>query len=222
MTNRNACLAAVVIASALVCASAPAFAQAFSSGEQAARATTAKAGGTTVPYGGVQVIGEDPATAGTVRAVKVTAAGLVKTDAAVTSSALPTGAATDATLSAASAKLPASLGAKTGSASLSVVPATDATFKPAPCAAFATAQTAVNETADTIPVAALSARSYVVVRNKTGNDVWCGATGVATTTGMKATAADIYPLTFPVGTAALQCVANPGESATVESFECAY
>lgn len=38
---------------------------------------------------------------------------------------LPTGAATEATLSAQSAKLPASLGAKTGAASLSVVPASD-------------------------------------------------------------------------------------------------
>lgn len=38
---------------------------------------------------------------------------------------LPTGAATETTLSAASAKLPASLGAKTGATSLSVVPASD-------------------------------------------------------------------------------------------------
>lgn len=48
---------------------------------------------------------------------------------------LPTGAATEATLSAASAKLPASLGAKAGSASLSVVPATDATHTVAAAAA---------------------------------------------------------------------------------------
>lgn len=41
---------------------------------------------------------------------------------------LPSGAATEATLSAASAKLPASLGPKAGSASLSVAPATDARF----------------------------------------------------------------------------------------------
>lgn len=38
---------------------------------------------------------------------------------------LPTGAATETTLAAASAKLPASLGAKTGATSLSVVPASD-------------------------------------------------------------------------------------------------
>lgn len=41
---------------------------------------------------------------------------------------LPSGASTDATLAAASAKLPASLGPKLGSASLSIAPATDATF----------------------------------------------------------------------------------------------
>lgn len=41
-------------------------------------------------------------------------------------SGLPEGAATEATLAAISGKLPSSLGAKTGAASLSVVPATDA------------------------------------------------------------------------------------------------
>lgn len=41
---------------------------------------------------------------------------------------LPTGAATEATLAAMSAKLPASLGAKTSAASFSIVPASDASF----------------------------------------------------------------------------------------------
>lgn len=42
--------------------------------------------------------------------------------------ALPSGAATESTVAAMSAKLPASLGAKTGANSLSIVPASDATF----------------------------------------------------------------------------------------------
>ncbi len=45
-----------------------------------------------------------------------------------TATPLSTGAATEATLAAQSAKLPASLGAKTGAASLSVVPNTDTAF----------------------------------------------------------------------------------------------
>lgn len=47
---------------------------------------------------------------------------------AASSLPLPTGAATESTLSAASAKLPSSLGAKTGATSLSVVPNTDTAF----------------------------------------------------------------------------------------------
>lgn len=48
--------------------------------------------------------------------------------AAAASLPLPTGAATETTLAAASAKLPASLGGKTGAQSLSVVPNTDTAF----------------------------------------------------------------------------------------------
>lgn len=76
------------------------------------------------PTSSTQIAGVDGA--GDLIPVSVDASGAVNVS--VVDSALPTGAATEATLSALSGKLPASLGAKATTASLSVTPATGATF----------------------------------------------------------------------------------------------
>lgn len=87
---------------------------------------------------------------------------------------LPTGAATEATLAAASAKLPASLGAKTGSASLSVVPNSDTSFSTieAPSGAAASGL---------VPSATTSAGSAQVVKASAGT--LYGFSGYSTVSG---------------------------------------
>jgi len=137
---------------------------------------------------------------------------------------LPTGAATEATLSAASAKLPAALGATTSAASLSVVPATDATTrtKPATCATFAVGRVSADQTADTI--GGLASRSWVRVTNSTvlvgADPIECGPTGVTFGTGEPLDVGQ--SVIYEVGTAAVQCITDAGNAATVGFFECAY
>jgi hypothetical protein len=82
--------------------------------------------GTTISGGGGG--GTPTGTAGSPNAAVVTVQGVSGGTVVPISAAalpLPTGAATETTLAAASGKLPASLGAKTGATSLSVVPASD-------------------------------------------------------------------------------------------------
>lgn len=81
----------------------------------------------------------------------------------ITSSALPTGASTESTLAGLSAKLPASLGGKTSAASLSIAPATDASF-PVTSSTLATQATLASILANTPSVGAkTSAASAPVV-----------------------------------------------------------
>lgn len=110
---------------------------------------------------------------------------------AVTSSVLPTGAATEATQVAQSAKLPASLGAKTGATSLSVVPASDGFNVVARgSAAIATGQVSVGTTA-TLIAAARTLRQRITVTVTTAVGCAFGNSGVTLTTG--------YPLAAVAG-----------------------
>lgn len=100
----------------------------------------------------------------------------------------------ETTQTAMSAKLPASLGAKAGSASLSVVPATDASFKtveqPLPAATITTIQltvglTAVRATvAGTAPAGSRKKLWIKPSKNNTGA-IYIGASGVLISTGME-------------------------------------
>lgn len=126
---------------------------------------------------------------------------------AVTSSVLPTGAATaanqttmqttlagvstESTQLAVSAKLPASLGAKTGATSLSVVPASDGFNVVARgSAAIATGQVLVGTTA-TLIAAARTLRQRITVTVTTAVGCAFGNSGVTLTTG--------YPLAAVAG-----------------------
>lgn len=126
----------------------------------------------------------------TARRLAVDANGELQVD--VLSSALPTGAATEATLSAMSAKLPASLGAKAGSASLSIVPATDY-VTPAPAITAGTitnAQITVGTSAVRATVsgsAPNAARKKLMIKpskNNTGA-IYLGSSSVTTANGME-------------------------------------
>lgn len=70
----------------------------------------------------------------------------------VSASALPTGAATAALQTTLSAKLPATLGGKTGATSLSIVPSTDTNF-PVSAAGYSITQTSVTVTATSAQLA---------------------------------------------------------------------
>lgn len=101
---------------------------------------------------------------------------------------LPTGASTEATVSAMSGKLPASLGAKTGAASLSIVPASDAGM--ATSAAQATAQTSFTAiAASTAAVEPFATGGSVTPSDSTTlsnvRGIWVGGAGnvVVTTAG---------------------------------------
>lgn len=104
----------------------------------------------------------------------------------------------ETTQTAMSAKLPASLGAKAGSASLSVVPATDASFKtveqPLPAATITTTQKTVGDISTTGQVRATVAgtapagsRKKLWIKpskNNTGA-IYIGSSGVLISTGME-------------------------------------
>lgn len=109
---------------------------------------------------------------------------------------LPTGAATETTLAAASAKLPASLGAKTAAASLSITPASDAAFVVAPAAATYVNRSGTITAGGTAQVAmALNAsrRGFSIQNNSTG-DLWFDtlATAVQSQPSFKLPAGALY------------------------------
>ena len=122
---------------------------------------------------------------------------------------LPTGAASetklteiDTVLDTIAAKLPASLGEKTGATSLSVVPATDATFKEATQAGTITStQKTVGTTAVRGTVsgsAPNTARKRVIFKpskNNTGN-IYIGGSTVTTGTGMEIIGPDRLEFTY--------------------------
>ena len=94
---------------------------------------------------------------------------------------LPTGAATETTLAAASAKLPASLGAKTAAASLSVTPASDAAFVVSPAVAtYVNRSGTITAGGTAQQLAALNAsrRGFFIQNNSTG-DLWFSLVGTA-------------------------------------------
>lgn len=121
----------------------------------------------------------------------------------ISSSALPTGAATETTLSAASAKLPASLGAKAGSASLSVVLATDAGLD-------------VIDFIDTTPVLDTSSSNITA---SAGNPLAIVSSLAANVKAIKVndtTGEFIGVYTGAALSEVLQCVVGPGEDQTIE------
>lgn len=145
-------------------------------------------------------------------------------DATPTTAPLPTGAATEATLAAASAKLPASLGAKTGAASLSVVPASDAVFATSvPIGGAYTDRSIANlaGTSETL-MAANASRRLLIVSNAGATAVavnLTGGTAALNTAGSVTLAAggslvlDTYPPTSAItviGTAAADVTAYEG------------
>ncbi len=95
---------------------------------------------------------------------------------------LPTGATTELTLSAMSAKLPASLGAKPAAGSASFVPATDATFQARGGASIQTGQVSIGSTA-TLISAARSGRQKIGVTVTTAVQCAFGNAGVTLATG---------------------------------------
>jgi len=117
--------------------------------------TCASGGGAATPTG----------TAGSPNAAVVSVQGVAggtNQNVAVQSSALPAGAATEATLSGLSGKVPASLGTKAAAASLSVTPSSDGLFN-------ALQQTSAAAAAGVAPVASSAASGGVVVKASAGN-----------------------------------------------------
>lgn len=132
------------------------------------------------------------------------------TGAAPTGAPLPTGAATEATLAAASAKLPASLGAKTSATSLSVVNSF--------LTCVAGGDGSVSTSAETIAVA--TTVQVVEFFNLSANIIWLSWTGtaVAGATGSfpvpaLATGAAGYYSAPPGGSGSLSIIAVTGASA---------
>jgi len=120
----------------------------------------------------------------------------------VNSSALPAGASTETTLSGLSSKIPASLGAKTGATSLSVVPNSDTQFPtlntPSATAAYGIAATTIaNASADPLKASAGNVYSVNLVNGTTAGFVvlYDSAT---TPTGGAALTASLTRYCYPV------------------------
>lgn len=112
---------------------------------------------------------------------------------------LPTGAATETTLAAISGKLPASLGAKTGANSLSVVPATDAVYSVTQTALTPTFQEILNltTTAQTFTAPAGAKKCFIMTDDTNTANIRVKLGGTATTTsGLQFQPGRAEPLEF--------------------------
>jgi len=119
---------------------------------------------------------------------------------------LPTGAATEATLAAASAKLPASLGIKTAAASLSVAPASDAIYNTVQSRpATATLSNVASSATSVSLLASNTSRKFATIYNDSTQILYVkfGATASATSYTLQMPPASYYELPQPCYTGAI-------------------